>query len=165
MERATLWTARCWSMLIWPGSCSRPKMTKTLTHWRTFAVTSVHWWPISFRMSQVCLWLPYISQFKTHQLRWMSKVGVIKVSCILISLLVVFSAPEEDHLPPAVAETQSVHAVQSLGRTFQHHVHSPGPLQWQKYADQPPSVLCTEGTHKHKWRCKCWSLFSGNNSV
>lgn len=55
MERATLWTAHCSSMLISPGSCSRLKMTRTLTRWRTFAVTSVHLWPISFRMFQVYL--------------------------------------------------------------------------------------------------------------
>lgn len=53
MGKATLWTAHCLSMWIWPGSCSRLKMTRTLTLWKTSAVTSVHLWPILFRQFQV----------------------------------------------------------------------------------------------------------------
>lgn len=55
MERATLWTARCSSTWTSPGSCWRRKTTRTLTRWRTSALTSAHWWPISFRMFQVRL--------------------------------------------------------------------------------------------------------------
>lgn len=64
MERATLWTARCSSTLIWPGSCWRLRMTRTPTHWRTFDVTSVHWWPISFRMFQVYILSSFLFYWK-----------------------------------------------------------------------------------------------------
>ena len=57
------------------------------------------------------------------------QIPCMNVSYVFISFLFVFSTPEEDHLPPAVIETQFVHAVQSLGRALQHHVHSPRPLQ------------------------------------
>lgn len=53
----------------------------------------------------------------------------LKFIALCLILVFVLSPQEKNHLSSAVTKTQPVHAVQSLGWTFQHHVHASGPLQ------------------------------------
>src|SRR4029434_4036908 len=86
---------------------------------------------------------------------WVCARVCVCVVCVAGGVCVcvcVHSEPEEEHLPPAVSEAQPLHAVQPLGRTLQHHVHPPGPIQRPQHADQQTPVLRPQGTHTHTQR-------------
>lgn len=55
------------------------------------------------------------------------------------------SPPQAFSLPSAVSATSSLHPFQSMGWTFQCHVHSPRSLQRPQSPDHPLPVLCSEG--------------------
>lgn len=58
------------------------------------------------------------------------------------------SAPQT--LPVSAAEPSAspLHPLQPVGRSFQHHVHTAGPLQWPQSPDHQIPVLCPQGTKK-----------------
>lgn len=64
---------------------------------------------------------------------------------VIMASFSVFSAPSTLPVSPAEFATSPLHPLQPMGRSFQHYVHPPGPLQWSEPSNHSISVLCPEG--------------------
>lgn len=82
------------------------------------------------------------------------------------SVVSIPSAPQT--LPVSAAEPSAspLHPLQPVGRSFQHHVHTAGPLQWPQSPDHQIPVLCPQGTKKLKNKLSSYHfIFSSVNSL